>query len=150
MKINELLEAVDTPEGEANKLHAEFQEILDDAGVAAYRLNYVTKRDNKSKGTSVRTVIHGFIIPKIENDEYDADEAEITLRLAHRLISKWLDQKEADGQSVRVNHYSSDVGEGRKFSTRLHTIWTGSNHIEVPSFYVTVSIVSKEDTSMAN
>jgi hypothetical protein len=148
MKVNELLEAVATPEDKANKIREEFRTLLKDAGVVANLLDVSYKHANKSKGTIARTSIFSIVIPKIENDEYDADEAEIALRLAHRLISKWLDKKEADGQSVDVDRYS-DVGGGHKFSTEPYRIWkAGPKCIIIPSIFVTVSIADKEDTAV--
>jgi hypothetical protein len=148
MKINELLEseAVVTTKDETNKLFEEFLELLKDVEVTIYGLRVLPKCDNKSDGRITQTEIYSVITPKIENDEYDADEVNITLRLAHRLISKWLDQKEANGQRVEVGRLSK-VGESRKFSTQLHCILTGSKDIYVPGFVVDVSIANKEETS---
>jgi hypothetical protein len=143
MKISETLVAVATPKNEPAKLITELLALLKDAGVTAYALNHVDKCDIKLKNTIICTSIYGSAAPKIKNSEYDADEAEITLRLAHRLISRWLDKKEADGQPVDVSN-NSDVGGGRKFSTRPYRIWTGSKYIEVPSFRLEFSITDKE------
>jgi hypothetical protein len=148
MKINELLEATSTPEDEAKKLLAEFRALLDNAGVKTYGLNFSTEHANKSEGTIGHTTIFSFIIPEVENGEYDADEANLSLRLAHRLISKWLNQKEANGQPVIVSG-GSDVGGGRKFSPRPHFIWAGSKYVEGSSIYVAVSIAHK-NTGAAN
>jgi hypothetical protein len=148
MKINELLEAAATPEDEANKIRAELRELFKDAGVTSYEgINVSSERANKSTGTPAGVAIFSVVIPKVENGEYDADEAEITLRLAHRLISKWLDQKEADGHLVITKQYS-DVGGGRKFSTRPYRFLTGSKVIDVPGFRVAVIIANKEDPAV--
>jgi hypothetical protein len=146
MKINELLEAAATPEDEANKIRAEFRELLKDAGVTTFReINVSTEYINTSNGTIAGTSIYNIIIPEINvvNGEYDADEADIALRLAYRLISKWLDQKEADGQHIITEGYS-DVGGGRKFSTKSYPIGTGSKVIDVPGFRVAVIIANKK------
>jgi hypothetical protein len=148
MKINELLEAVSIPKDEADEIRTEFRSILKDTGVTVDDLKVSPERAIKSRGKIARTAICGYVIPKIKNGEYDADEAEIALRLAHRLISKWLAQKEAGGQPVDVDQ-SSDVGEGHKFSTRPYRIWAGSKYIEVPGFRVSVSIANKADTRTA-
>jgi hypothetical protein len=148
MKINELLEAAVTPEDEANKLIAEFRALLKKVGVTADQLKFLHAIDIKSKGKNASTAIYSFVIPKIKNGEYDADEAEIALRLAHRMISRWLAQKEAGGQPVIVSK-NSDVGGGRKFSTDLYRVWSRSKYIDVPSFYVGVYIANKTGTSAA-
>jgi hypothetical protein len=145
MKINELLEAVVIPGGEADKIRREFRALLDDAGVTVDFLQVKHNHTNESDSIYIFTIV----IPKIKNGEYDADEAEITLRLAHRLISKWLDQKEANGQRVDVGQLSK-VGNGRKFSTQINRIQTGSEVIDVPGFTVVVSIADKADTGAAN
>jgi hypothetical protein len=148
MKINELQEAAATPKNEANKLRNEFQAILDDAGVAIPGLRILSERINESTGKFVRIGIYGSAVPKIKNGEYDPDEADIALRLAHRLISKWLAQKEADGHHVTVGK-DSDVGGGNKFSAFPYSVWTGSKDIDAPGFRVSVSISSKTNTRAA-
>jgi hypothetical protein len=148
MKINDLLEATSTPEDEAKKLLAEFQVLLDNTGVVPYSLHVLPKYANKSKGRIPQTEIYSVVVPNVKNGKYDADEAEIALRLAHRLISKWLDKKKADGHFVTVIE-DSDVGDGHKFSTHPYTVRTGSKRIKVPSFYVAVSVAHKKDTSAA-
>jgi hypothetical protein len=148
MKVNELLEEVLTPKEKADKIYSELQAIFNDADVIPTRLSVLPISAISPNGTTPSTSIFSIVIPKIKNGEYDADEANFSLRLAHRLISRWLAQKEADGQSITVG-YASNVGGGRTFSTRSERIWTGSKRIKVPSFYVAVSIDSKEDTSAA-
>jgi hypothetical protein len=149
MKINDMLEATPTPEDETNKIYEELLALLKDAGATIGVLDVSSKCAIKSKSAFIHTDIFGFVTPEMENGKYDADEAEIALRLAHRLISKWLAQKEASGQHINVNRYSN-VGGGYKFSTQPYPIWTGSKYVVVPSIRVEVSIVSKEDTSTTN
>jgi hypothetical protein len=144
MKINELLEAAITPKDEVNKIRAEFQSLLDKAGVMADLLDVSYNHPNKPKSIAIFSIV----IPKIEkNGKYDADEAEITLRLAHRLISKWLAQKEADGQLVYVGRLSK-VGDGRKFSTGPYNVWKNNIRLEVPGFIVEAYIANKEDAGV--
>jgi hypothetical protein len=146
MKIDDLLEGVVTPEDEANTLSNELQAILDDVGVAAYGgIRVSAELANESMGMPAGTFIYTPVIPEIKNGEYDADEADVALRLAHRLINKWLAQKEADGQFVVVSE-GSDVGGGNKFSTYPYSVWTGAKHIDVPGFHMAVTIANKEDT----
>lgn len=149
MSTYKLQEAVVTPKSVTNKLREEFQSLLDDAGVMDYGLRVSPRRTNKLKGIDASTTIYGFVIPNINNGEYDADEVDIALRLAHRLISKWLVQKEADGQLVDVDQHS-DVGGGRKFSMEPYRIWVDSKYIKVPGFHVSVAIAKKKDTSATN
>jgi hypothetical protein len=150
MKISESLETVATPEDEANEIRVEFQAILNEAGVTVDELEVLPERAIKSSGKTARTSIYGFVIPKMENGEYDAEKVDVALRKAHRLISEWLAQKEADGQLVDVDQHS-DVGGGRKFSTRLYPVFlTKSTYIKVPSIHLTVTIGNKVDASAAN
>jgi hypothetical protein len=146
MKVNELLEAVVTPEDEAKKLLAEFRALLKKAGVTAEKLEVLPACAIESNCKNFNTGIYSVVVPNVKNDKYDADEAEIALRLAHRLISKWLAQKEAGGQPV-IARTDSDVGDGRKFSTRPYNVWAGSKYVEVPSIFVTVYIANKTGTS---
>jgi hypothetical protein len=145
MKINELLEGVVTSKDDSNMLRAEFQELLDYAGVTAFGTYFSYRLAKKPNSIAIGSIV----IPKIENGEYDADEANLSLRLAHRLISKWLAQKEANGQSVTVDR-DSDVGGGRKFSTHPQRIWVGSEHIEGSCVIVSVTIANKADTAPAS
>jgi hypothetical protein len=151
MKINELLEAevVVTTGGEANKLRKEFQALLKDVDVTVHGLRVSAMRANKLKGIVANTVIECTVTSEMKNDEYNTDEAGVALRLAHRLISRWLAQKKADGRSV-IPILFSDVGVDHKFSTCLYRIREGSKVIDVPGFRVSVSIDNKEDTGATN
>jgi hypothetical protein len=150
MKNNELLEAASTPKNKtSNMIRAEFQTILDNAGVMADLLDILSRRIIKSEGQVIQTNIYSVVVPNVKNYEYDADEADISLRLAYRMINRWLAQKEANGQSV-ISRLYSDVGVDHKFLTRPYRIRAGYTVINVSGFRVSVSIVKKAETITAS
>lgn len=144
MQVSELLEAVSIPKDEANELRAELRALLKEAGVSVEELRVDAERAIKSKGKIARTSFGGYVIPKLVKGEYDEDEAQIGLRLAHRLITKWLAAKEAAGQVVSISQHSG-VGGVHLFKPEPKRLWRDGGNFNVPSFYMSFSIGRRAD-----